>query len=645
MRIETTFSPEFDDWYAAFAATENGKQLLDIEGISRRCLDVGEMSHSYFTKNFTDVTIDANANSGETMSPNGYSGEISKGILKLQGMYLLHRYAVKRYGLERANKLLNSIVKGNIYFHDASGSGIQEVYCTGMSTTPIMMFGKPYGNLHSTPPTDSDAFIGQCIEFVMEASQQFAGAVALGDLIVNYAYYAKKENLSDHAIIDHFQRMIHIWNNPFRVSNQSPFTNLSIFDKTNLQKVFESTTYPDGSKPKFDYVMHIQKIFCEWFAKGDPISKMPYRFPIITINISCDENKDIIDKEFLEFVSKVNTSTGCFNIYVNSGQKIASCCRLINDTSDLPRLDSFGNGSGNGSIGSHRVVTLNLPRIGLKANGNVSKLIQLLDKHLQEVYDLLIVHREDLLQRRIDAGFLSFYNPIKWINITRYFSTIGIIGVYEMCEFMGANIRTIPGQNLARKVLSYIEEKAREFSKHSGHLFNVEEIPGESVAYKFVQKDRVIFGKSAIPCELYSNQYLPLTEDVLIPERIKISGMFQDILSGGGILHLNIAEKIPDPEIMKKLIKYAVKQGVSHMAVNFGFSKCINGHTTISGNATKCPECNGEIIDHMTRIVGYFVHTKSWSKIRREYEFPRRKFVNVNSSSGELTSDINVTDQ
>ena len=61
-----------------------------------------------------------------------------------------------------------------------------------------------------------------------------------------------------------------------------------------------------------------------------------------------------------------NKERGAFNIHV--GEKVATCCRLTSDLSKLKdqiRMDSFGNGGL--SIGSHRVVAVNLHRVALVA--------------------------------------------------------------------------------------------------------------------------------------------------------------------------------------------------------------------------------------------------------------------------------------
>ena len=110
MRIETTFSESFDRLYNKINSTDTGKSLLEIDGVSRTALDIGQMSHLYFTDNLPDVTIDANANADNEISPNNFGSEIVKGIQKIEGYFLLHRYAERRFGTEYADLLIRSII-------------------------------------------------------------------------------------------------------------------------------------------------------------------------------------------------------------------------------------------------------------------------------------------------------------------------------------------------------------------------------------------------------------------------------------------------------------------------------------------------------------------------------------------------------
>lgn len=626
MQIDISFEKEFEQLYTEYLSDKSKRKLLEIEGIAPNNLDIASMSKKYFTQRLADVSVNQNANSNGSISPNNYSAEVPKALMKLDGYYLLWDYSRKRFNLNRANQLMKAIWDGDIYFHDASGAGINQPYCWAFSTSVLLANGRNYGQLYSKTPKRSDSFMSQVIELTMDLSQEYAGAISPADMIVNYCWFAKREHLTDYQILNDLQRFVHVVNNMFRVGGESPFTNISLFDRVNLQKVFGDYRYPDGSEIDIEYVMNAQKLFGEWFAKGDPVSGLPYRFPIVTLNISKDNGGNILDDDFLNWTCDINKERGCFNIYINDGSKIASCCRLINNKERMKfRTDSFGNGGLN--IGSSRVVTINLPRIALLAHHNEERFFQLLQDRLQMCEDLLMVHRKEILDRRIKKGFLKFYKPLEWFSIKQLFATLGIIGNYEMLYFMGKSHQTQDGQDFQLKVLQVIEDFAQDASERNQVSFNVEEIPGESTAPNLCRKDKLIFGESQVPFELYSNQYIPLIENALLIDRIKITGKFMDVLSGGGILHLNISEKIDDAATMEKLIKTCVQYGVSHFAVNYGYGICENGHTTICGNSKTCSVCQGEIKEWMTRIVGYFTKISSWNKTRREFEFSNRKFM------------------
>ena len=616
MHANLTFSHDFDKLYDSYHSGVRGRELLALEGISRDKIDVGEMSRQYFTECISDVSVDGNANANEEISPNNYASEVTKGILKLQGYYLLWRYAEKRFGTIRANDLMKAIWDGKLYFHDASGAQIQIPYCFAYSTTWVMTEGRPYGQLKSVPPKRADSFMAQVIETTMDLSQEYCGAISPSDMLVNYAWYAKNECLPSDKIVNDLQKFVHVMNNKFRMSSQSPFTNISLFDRPNLRKVFGDYLYPDGTDVDVEYVMRIQKLFGEWFAKGDPSTGLPYRFPVVTLNLTKGADGDIEDEDFLDWAAEHNRAKGCFNWYINDGHKLASCCRLINDSSRMKyRTDSFGNGGL--SIGSHRVVTINLPGIALRSQGDIPSFFNELRWHLEAARDLLLVHREEILRRRVDKGLLKFYKPLGWFDLKQLFSTIGIIGVHEMAQFMDK------GDDFIEGVLTYIEAFAIESSEDCGCSFNVEEIPGESAAPKLAAKDKLFYDHDY---ELYSNQYIPLIAEASMPERIKMTGRFMDILSGGGILHLNIKEQISNKDSMRKLVQYAVSHGVTHLAINYGYGICVNGHTSVVGTDRICPVCGGDITDWLTRIIGYFTRTSSWNKVRREFEYPLRKF-------------------
>jgi len=589
------------------------QRLLDIEGISPEQLDVSAMSERYFNEALTDMSIDTNANLHEGRAYGNYLVEVTKSSLKLLGYHDLHSIIARDFGSDRADEIIKAIWDGDLYLHDSTA--IQIPYCWAYSAHFLLFQGNYWGQLRSYPPRHARSFIDQVKEVTIEVAQQIAGAVAIGDLFVCYSYFVKKEgmDLSDPVVRklveNDFQTLVHTLNKKLRPSHQSPFTNISIFDRPNLEKLFGEMCFPDDSKPDFDLVEDLQKIFCDWFSKGDPSTGMPYRFPVVTLNLRVDENRNIIDKASLEYFSRINLEKASFNIYISSGNKIASCCRLVNDF-DLAGCDSFGNGGI--SLGSHRIVTINLARLGRIAK-TYDQLLVLLKERLDKSRDALVAHRR-LLEQRVAEGFLPFFK-YGLMSMSRLFSTFGINGVYECLEELGYPITTEKGARLAYDLLDEIRRYASECSKKYGCGFNIEQVPAESLAIKFAEKDKLLYD---MDYSIYSNQFVPLWVDCDIVDRVKLDGNFSKVLTGGGISHLNIGERLMAPEQMTKLIEFAVESGCEHFAINYNFCRCENNHLSVAGPVQSCPICAAPIKDHYTRIVGYYTPVSAWNKGRRK---------------------------
>ncbi len=628
------FDDGFDLLYSEYLMNPTGQKLLDISGVSGDKLDVVTMMERYFDQHTGDMSIDANANVGNNKSPINLSAEVTKGISKLVATHLLWTLAKEAYGEARATEMIRAIWDGYLYFHDMTGHGVTTAYCFAASTINLVYEGRPYGQLHSVPPKRADSFMAQAIEYVMDLSQDFMGAIAVGDLLVNYAMLIKNEDVNIYSeagrkrVENDIQKFIHIVNHKYRQGAQSAFVNISLFDRVQLEGLFKQYVYPDNSSPMdhMDHIMKIQRIYMNFMAKKDPSTGLPYRFPVSTVNITVEDGK-ILDPDFLDLVCQLN-GEGVFNIYVTEGLgKVASCCRLLSDVSmfeDRQRADVWGNGGLN--IGSTRVCTVNLVRLALESQTK-NEFLEKLEYRLELARDLLVIHRS-LLKDLIETDYLKFFKPLGWISLDRmFFSTIGVIGLYEAIELLDFE-NSLPddrGIVFAEEILGLIGKRATEFTHDFNIPFNVEQIPAETAAITLAKKDTLVYPDN--PYKLYSNQSIPLWRDVDLVTRARVDGRLNRCYSGGGICHLNVGS-ITTPEQMRKLIEFAVECGLDHFALNPRFDICQNKHVTL-GSEESCPKCGASITGHVTRVVGYFVPIEDWTEVRREWEFPRRKWQTV----------------
>jgi ribonucleoside-triphosphate reductase len=101
--------------------------------------------------------------------------------------------------------------------------------------------------------------------------------------------------------------------------------------------------------------------------------------------------------------------------------------------------------------------------------------------------------------------------------------------------------------------------------------------------------------------------------------------MMDGFMSGGAILHINIAERVTDKEFLKNLLIKSISMGVIYQAINYNLQRCVEGHMSV-GKTEKCPVCGKEITDNFSRVVGFLINTKNWHRVRREIDYPHRQW-------------------
>lgn len=623
MYIRTTYDNDFEDLYM-YLKSKYGQKLFDLEGIGKQT-DMTTFSKDFFGSKTTtaDISVDSNSNVDD-MSVIAYNVELPKPFFRLNSLYLTWKYMKSLYGLEIANKAIEMQVSGDIYINDFSG--INQPYCYNFSSYDVMTNGLPFvKKVQSNPPKHLSSFMGQLIHFSVYASNSVLGAVGLADILIVASYYVDKmfkenTNISEcylwKQVKQELQSFIFSCNQPFRGGVQSGFYNISIFDDNFLDKMCEEYIFPDGSKPNKKTINILQEIYLDLI--NETLKYTPITFPITTACFSVDEDKNIKDNNFLKFIANKNLEYGYINLYFGETSTLSSCCRLRSSTKN-EYFNQFG--AGGTKIGSLGVVTMNIPRMAVKAKGDQNKFFEILTETTEYAIRINNTKRH-LLKKRITSNSLPLYK-LGFMSIDTQYSTVGVVGLNEACNFMGLNILEEDGQLFVSKILDTINTLNDKASKKYNSPHNMEQTPSENSAIKMANKDRILGYQNEY--ELYSNQFIPLTVNADLLDRIKLQGMFDSKMSGGAICHLNIEDKIDNPTLIENLITTSAKAGVVYMAINYNLQKCENGHMTIGKN-DMCSICGSKITDNFTRVVGFLVNTKNFHQIRREFDYPNRVF-------------------
>ncbi len=625
MIINYSYNPEFKKDFNKITRIDKAEELLDLDGIGSQ-LDVNEFSRKFFSKKQTtaDVSVDANSNIDD-ISVVQYEAELAKPLQRLNAYFLLWKYSRQLMSSEIANKMLEAQFTKKIYindFHRMSGSP----YCFNFSCMDVVCQGLPFvKKIKSGPPKHLSSFMGQMIQFITYACNSIAGAVGLADLLICSSYYVDKEREKSKGLIDEkyfnklvkqeLQSFIYSVNQPFRGAQQSPFTNISIYDDVFLTKLCSEYQFPDGTKPNKETVKFLQDMFID--LMNETLKVTPATFPVTTACIAVDDNKEILDKDFVKHIAKKNLEFGFMNIYCGKTSTLSSCCRLRSETEN-EYFNMFG--SGGTKIGSLGVVTLNLPQIAFTSESEEEFIEKL--KDLVELISQINHVKRHIVKKRIESNHSPLYS-LGFINIDRQYSTCGLVGINEVVEIFGKSILKKDGQALVKRLLDTVNEVNERQQKRYEYPHNVEQVPAENSAIKLAKADKILGYNEKY--EIYSNQFVPLTTKADMFDRIKLQGMFDEHMTGGAILHLNVEDKITDVKFMENLIIESVKAGVIYFAVNYNLQQCKNEHMTVGKNK-KCPVCASNIVSNFTRVVGFLVNVSNWHSKRREWDYPERKW-------------------
>lgn len=231
-----------------------------------------------------------------------------------------------------------------IYTHDEASSPSIKNYCEAVSLYPLLVDGtKGMDGLGTTAPKNLNSFCGQLVNLTFLLSSQCKGAVAFGEFFNFLDYFCvqdfgEKYNEDPNAIVSEkpkrtvlqaihqaYQQIVYGWNQPAgNRSYQSPFTNISYYDKNYWHALFDEFRFPDGSQPKWERVDFLQKDFMQWFNKER--TKTLLTFPVETMALLSD-GKDIIDQDYKLFTNTMYSKGHSFFTYISDNPNaLASCC-------------------------------------------------------------------------------------------------------------------------------------------------------------------------------------------------------------------------------------------------------------------------------------------------------------------------------
>nr|DAX08707.1 MAG TPA: anaerobic ribonucleoside triphosphate reductase [Bacteriophage sp.] len=650
--IETLRDYDFDNVADAY------KAYKDKQSRTRLLLDKIAYMESYINSSENAATMsntDGNANTSAknvaTLEP-----EVFKDNFRDIQRYRMKKILKKLYP-EVASQYERDLNHHIIYTHDEASTPTLKQYCMAVSLYPLMLNG--CGILDKTTPSapnDIQSFSGQLVNSIFTLSSQCKGAVAVGSYFIALNYYIiaeygpywytkldvvvtnehclKKRTLKN-VIQKAFKTFVLGINQPAgNRGYQSPFVNVSYYDHTYFDSLFGDFYYPDGTKPEWEAVDALQRLFMNWFNEWR-LTQLA-TFPVETFAMVHDGH-DIIDKEYKDLCAEMYAKGHSFFTYISdSADSLASCCRLRNELAE----NTFNPTSGLTGIktGSCNVITLNINRIVqdwakeettwwseegdrnlLHCKDNVTLLKKYLINILERVYKYHIAYKTMLYEWEDKGAYASSNGD--FIHISDLYSTVGLNGINESAEYLGLEVSNNPEYfEFLQLILGTVKEQNKLHSIHDKKrpfLFNSEVVPAESLGgknYNWDKKDGYIVPEDR---NLYNSYFYNAHDDTSVLDKFILHGRQTSVwCDGGSAAHINLENHLSKEQYLK-LIDFAVKEGTNYFTFNIPNSKCEDCGFITKHPITECPKCHSDNITQYTRIIGYLRPITAFGKDRR----------------------------
>ena len=564
---------------------------------------------------------------------------------------------------EEAKKLLPEDAvrlheEGWIHIYKLRDGSIVKPYCGGIDARLIVEKGLRTPTIVSRPPKHLDSAVDQLMNAAYIFSQERTGAIGLYGVDMVLAPFVAREGKSYREVRQNIQRFIYNLNYPLK-AGQSPFTNVVLAISNRFYHQI-----PDPSSRRLgprlgDYVdeaRQIIKAFAEVFLEGDAVGQ-PFTFPIPTaianplLEKMFGEDPEL-DSVFWTMVAKVGQ---CYflNGYRHSAEDLFSfCCRLISDMARVREVLHRARGVWDmpPSVGSINVVVINCPRLAFLAQveGDEKRMWDKLDELLEVARRTLMWYR-----RRYEALFRAGFYPMTREYIDRvnpfryYYNTIGLIGLAEYASIMlgdpllwrHADERMGEIVKVYTDLLNHIHSRLKEFEEEDGVLYNVEEVPGESLSVRLARLDWEWLGgfekgddlRMYIPIgsegprkiPFYTNQLTPPYTALHLRDQLWIESQCQKLFTGGVIKHVFVDRELP-PEAVRRFVLGTLKSmDIVYLSITPTVAVCPSCGYRAIGRFEKCPRC-GTPMDLWSRVVGYYRPVKAWNEGKQAEFWVRR---------------------
>ena len=299
--------------------------------------------------------------------------------------------------------------------------------------------------------------------------------------------------------------------------------------------------------------------------------------------------------------------------------------------------------------GNLSFTSINLPRIALRAKGDLDMFFEELDRKMTLCVDQLLERFEIQCRKKVynfpflmGQGVWLDSEKLNWTDEVREVLkhgtlSVGFIGLAETLVALTGehHAQSERSQRLGLEIIARMRARMDEEAQRTGLNFSLLATPAEGLSGRFVRIDRKKFG--VIPGitdrDYYTNSFhVPVYYPVTAFEKIKLEAPYHALTNAG---HISYIEMDGDPtknlDAFEKVVRCMKESGIGYGSINHPVDRDpVCGYTGIIGD--ECPGCgrredDGKApIERIRRITGYLVGTMDrWNDAKTAEEKDRVK--------------------
>ncbi len=269
--------------------------------------------------------------------------------------------------------------------------------------------------------------------------------------------------------------------------------------------------------------------------------------------------------------------------------------------------------------GNLSFTSINLPRLGIKAKGDVEKFFEMLDEKIDLVIDQLKARFEIQANKRVyNYPFLmgqhvwldseKLKNTDKVGEVLKHGSlTIGFIGLAECLKALIGKHHgeSEEARELGLRIIGHMRQRVDEQSQKDKLNFTLIATPAEGLSGRFVKIDKKKYGviEGVTDREYYTNSFhVPVYYKISAFNKIKIEAPYHELTNGG---HISYVELDGDPtknlEAFEQIIRCMKESGIGYGSINHPVDRDpICGFTGIIKD--KCPCCGRREFEEVENV-------------------------------------------